>query len=66
MIATYNPALGCLDETFYETATDPFELAPQAWTGVRADRLRDYFTNLHTPDLTSWAYANGPLVGFCP
>jgi arylsulfatase A-like enzyme len=66
MIATYNPALGCLDETFYETATDPFELAPQAWTGTRANRLRDYFTNLHTPDLTSWAYANGPLVGFCP
>lgn len=64
MVATY--VGGCLEETFYDTATDPFELTPQAWTGVRANRLRDYFTNLHTPDTTSWAYANGPLVGFCP
>ena len=46
-------------------STWPFELAPQAWTGTQANRLRNYFTNLHTPDLTSWAYANGPLVGFC-
>jgi arylsulfatase A-like enzyme len=76
MVAAYDnaPTRQCLGDpdvsggppTFYDTATDPLELAPQAWTGVRADRLRDYFTNLHAPDPASWAWANGPLVGFCP
>lgn len=63
MVATY--AGGCLEESFYDTSADPFELMPQAWTGARADRLRDYFTNLHAADTSSWAYANGTLVGFC-
>jgi arylsulfatase B len=68
MIAIYNNAVGkkCLEQTFYDTSADPFETAPQAWVGVRADRLRDRFTALHTP-VTSWAHLAGdPVVAFCP
>lgn len=66
LVAEYCPALGgCMAEEFFDTSTDFFELSPQAWVGIRADRLRDYFTNLHTPVLTSWAYDGGTLVGFC-
>lgn len=66
MVATYNSALGCLDNYYYETDLDPFETATQAWGGtIRADRLKDHFVNLHTPVATSWAYSGGALVGFC-
>lgn len=65
MVAYYDAAGGCMEETFYRTDTDPMETAPQAWTGLRADRLRDFFTNMHAAEPTSWANANGPLVGFC-
>jgi len=35
MIATYDAANACLEETFYYTAADPFEQTPQTWTGIR-------------------------------
>jgi len=69
MVACYKGApYNCLKEAFYDTSTDPLETTPLAWTGIRADRLRDYFTNLHTANpQTSWAHTvlANPVVGFC-
>lgn len=59
------PATGCMQETFYDVSTDPLQTAPAAWAGVRAQRLRDYFTTLHT-GTGSWAEPAGAVLPFCP
>jgi arylsulfatase A-like enzyme len=59
------PATGCLQETFYDVSTDPLQTAPQPWTGLRANRLRNYFTTLHT-GTGSWAEPAGVVLPFCP
>lgn len=65
MVAEYCPALGCMKETFYDTATDVFELVPQKWVGVRADRLRNHFTTLHKGITTSWARSGAGVLPYC-
>ncbi|MEO7736406.1 MAG: sulfatase-like hydrolase/transferase, partial [Kofleriaceae bacterium] len=66
MVASYDAAGACMEETFYDTSTDPLENTPLLWTGLRANRLRDYFTNLHT-GITDWANVTGAaVVPFCP
>lgn len=65
LVACYKPAPNnCMKEAFYDTSTDPLETAPQAWVGIRAQRLRDYFTNLHT-GASSWAAPGGVVLPFC-
>ena len=59
------PATGCLQETFYDVSTDPLQTVPLAWPGIRAQRLRDYFTTLHT-GTGSWAEPAGAVLPFCP
>lgn len=59
------PATGCMQETFYDVSADPLQTAPLAWVGIRAQRLRDYFTTLHT-GTGSWAEPAGAVLPFCP
>lgn len=57
---------GCLVEELYDTLTDPMQLTPLSWTGIRRQRLRDHFTTLHT-GVVSWANPTGAaVIGFCP
>ena len=65
MVAVYNAQDTCMDAEFYTTDTDPFELTPLVWPGVRGDRLRDHFTNLHASEPNSWANLGGTTIGFC-
>jgi arylsulfatase A-like enzyme len=58
------PATGCLKEHFYDVSTDPLQTNPLAWPGIRAQRLRDYFTTLHT-GTGSWAEPAGVVLPFC-
>jgi arylsulfatase A-like enzyme len=66
LVSCYKPAPNnCMKEAFYDTSTDPLETAPQAWVGLRANRLRDHFTTLHT-GLVSWANPTGAaVIPFC-
>src|SRR6185503_6406520 len=65
-VTYYDSAAACLVEEFYDTSTDPLQLTSLTWTGIRRQRLRDYFTTLHT-GVVSWANPTGAaVIGFCP
>jgi hypothetical protein len=63
LVGEYDPTANppCINAEYYDTQTDPFEISPQSWPGIRASRLRDHFTNLHATDPTSWGFG----VPFC-
>jgi hypothetical protein len=68
MVAFYDNAVGrqCLAATYYDTSTDPLQTTPLAWTGIRATRLQNRFTTLHT-GIVSWGNPTGAaVVPFCP
>lgn len=61
MVAQYNRGLGCMDESFYDTASDPLETATTGYPLWKQNRLRNYFTGLHS-SASDWGYG----LTFCP
>jgi arylsulfatase A-like enzyme len=63
MVATYDAANNCMDHEYYDTRTDQFETAPQAWGAIaRGLDLQDYFLDQHAAAAPTWASA----LAFCP
>jgi arylsulfatase A-like enzyme len=66
LVTTYNAGGACMTHEYYDTSVDPLELNPLPWTGIRATRLMDRFTLIHT-GVADWANPTGAaVVPFCP
>jgi arylsulfatase A-like enzyme len=66
MVTWYDSVALCMRAEYYDGATDPLQTVPQLWVGIRASRLRDRFTSLHT-GVADWANPTGAaVVAFCP